>query len=123
MILIKILAIIFYTGVNILLAKRDALKISRQKKIEHGTNALVYLALVAPIIYLMQSWVFLIGLLALRRIVFDTALNLFRGLKYDYISATTTSIIDRLSYKFQDRFGYMIYYGIFIIVVILSIFL
>ena len=123
MILIKILAVISYTVVNILLAKHDAEKIFRQQKIEHGTNALVYLALIAPVIYVTQSWIFLIGLLALRRIVFDTALNLFRGLKYDYISTTTTSIIDKLSYKFQDRFGYITYYGFFAIIVILSIFL
>ena len=123
MILIRILAVISYTVVNILLAKHDAVKISRQQKIEHGTNALVYLALIAPVIYVTQSWMFLIGLLALRRIVFDTALNLFRGLKHDYISTTTTSIIDKLSYKFQERFGYITYYGFFAIIVILSIFL
>ena len=123
MILIKILAVISYAIVNILLAKHDALKISRQQKIEHGTNALIYLALISPVIYVTQSLVFLIGLLALRRVVFDTALNLFRGLKHDYISATTTSIIDRLSYKFQEKFGYITYYGIFTIIVILSIFL
>lgn len=123
MILLKIIFVILYGFLNILLANHDALKISRNQKIEHGINALVYLALILPAGYLTNSWIFLIGLLALRRIVFDTALNLIRGLKFNYISKTTTSIIDRLSYNIQAKYGYLPYYGIFAIIVIISIFL
>lgn len=123
MILLKVIFVVLYSFLNILLANHDALKISRHQKIEHGTNALVYLALILPVGYLTNSWVFLIGLLALRRIVFDTALNLIRGLKFNYISKTTTSIIDRLSYNIQDKFGYIPYYGVFAIILIISIFL
>lgn len=121
MILMKIIFVVLYSLLNILLANHDAVKISQHKKIEHGINALVYLALILPAGYLTNSWIFLIGLLALRRIVFDTALNLLRGLRFDYISSTTTSVIDRISYKFQARFGYIPYYGIFLLIVILSI--
>lgn len=123
MILLKVIFVILYGFLNILLANHDALKISRHQKIEHGINALVYLALILPAGYLTNSWIFLIGLLALRRIVFDTALNLIRGLKFNYISKTTTSIIDRLSYNIQAKYGYLPYYGVFAIIVILSIFL
>ena len=123
MILLKIIFVILYGFLNILLANHDALKISRNQKIEHGINALVYLALILPAGYLTNSWICLIGLLALRRIVFDTALNLIRGLKFNYISKTTTSIIDRLSYNIQAKYGYLPYYGIFAIIVIISIFL
>lgn len=123
MILLKVIFVVLYSFLNILLANHDAVKIFQHKKIEHGINALVYLALILPAGYLTNSWIFLIGLLALRRIVFDTALNLLRGLPFDYISSTTTSVIDRLSYKFQARFGYLTYYGIFAIMLIISIFL
>lgn len=121
MILLKVTFVILYGFLNILLANHDALKISQHKKIEHGTNALVYLALILPAGYLTNSWIFLIGLLALRRIVFDTALNLIRGLRFDYISSTTTSVIDRLSYKFQKHFGYLVYYALFFVILVLSI--
>ena len=60
-------------------------------------------------------------MLALRRIVFDTGLNLFRGLPFDYISATTTSIVDRISYDFQKEWGYFAYYMIFLVIIILCV--
>jgi hypothetical protein len=123
MILLKIILIVVYILINMALAKYDAYKIATNKKIKHGINALVYVILILPTFNFTKSWVYLIGLLALRRIVFDTALNLYRGLKHDYISATTTSIIDRLSYDIQAKYGYLYYYGVFAIIVIISIFL
>jgi hypothetical protein len=101
------------------LAKIDAWKISKGIHIKHGINALVYCVLIAPTLFI--SWRYPIAMLALRRIVFDTALNLFRGLPYDYISATTTSIIDRISYDFQKQYGYFAYYTIFLIIIILCL--
>lgn len=111
--------IALYILVNILLAKIDAYKIKHNKRIRHAINALVYCVLVAPTFYI--SWHYPIAMLALRRIVFDTCLNLFRGLPFDYISATTTSIIDRISYDFQKEYGYFVYYAIFLIIVILCV--
>jgi len=101
------------------LAKIDAWKIANNKRIRHGINALIYCLLIAPTLYI--SWSFPIALMALRRIVFDTALNLFRGLPFDYISSTTTSIIDRISYDFQKEYGYFAYYTIFLIIIILCV--
>jgi hypothetical protein len=109
--------ILLYILINIGLAKIDAIKIANHKRIRHGLNALFYCLLICPT--LMISWTYPIGLLALRRIVFDTSLNLFRGLPYDYISSTTTSIIDRISYGFQKKYGYFVYYSIFLIILIL----
>jgi hypothetical protein len=120
--LVKLLVVILFAAVNIAHAYHDSERIKAQKRIYHGLNGLFYILVIAPVI-ISKDWFFVIGLLSLRRVVFDTALNLFRGLKYDYISATTTSIIDRLSYNFQNRFGYIIYYSIFIIITILSIFI
>lgn len=111
--------IIAYILVNIILAKIDSWKIKHNKHIKHGINALIYCVLIAPTFLI--SWSFPIGMLALRRIVFDTALNLFRGLPYDYISATTTSIVDRISYDFQKEWGYFAYYMIFVVIIILCV--
>ena len=121
--LTKLLIVILFVGVNIAHAYHDAKRIKAQKRIYHGLNGLFYILLLAPTYIYPKEWLFVIGLLSLRRIVFDTALNLFRGLRFDYISSTTTSIIDRLSYKFQAKFGYIPYYGMFFILIILSILL
>jgi len=120
-IITKLLIALVYAGLNILHAKHDAIRISQHKRIYHGINGLIH-GLIVFVVYLyIRDLFFVIGLLSLRRIVFDTALNIFRGLRFDYISSTTTSIIDRLSYNFQKRYGYHIYYGIFFLIVILSI--
>lgn len=111
--------IILYTILNVVLAKIDAYKISKGIHIKHGINALVYCVLIAPTFFI--TWHYPIAMLALRRIVFDTALNLFRGLPFDYISSTTTSIIDRISYDFQKQYGYFAYYTIFLIIIILCL--
>ena len=121
--LIEIILVILYAGLNILHAKHDAWRIFDGRRIYHGINGLVHVLVLIPVYFYTKDWFFIIGLLSLRRIVFDTALNLFRGLKYNYISATTTSIIDRISYKFQAKYGYIPYYGVFAIVLIISIFL
>ena len=111
--------LILYTLINVVLAKIDAWKISKGIHIKHGINAFVYCVLIAPTFFI--SWHYPIAMLALRRIVFDTSLNLFRGLPFDYISATTTSIVDRLSYDFQKEYGYFYYYLIFLIIIIVCI--
>jgi len=101
------------------LAKIDAWKIKHNKRIRHAINAIIYCVLIAPTLCI--SWSFPIALMALRRIVFDTALNLFRGLPFDYISSSTTSIIDGISYDFQKEYGYFAYYTIFLIIIILCV--
>lgn len=121
--LVKLLIVILFIAINIALAKYDSWRIARHKRIYHGVNAVVYLILLIYPYIVTKDWFFIIALLSLRRIVFDTALNLFRGLRFDYISSTTTSIIDRLSYKFQAKYGYVPYYGVFFILIILSILL
>ena len=111
--------IALYILINVVLAKIDACKINKGVHIKHGINGLIYCVLIAPTLFL--SWTYPIAMLALRRIVFDTALNLFRGLPFDYISSSTTSIIDRISYDFQKEYGYFVYYTIFLIIVILCV--
>jgi hypothetical protein len=120
--LVKLLVVVLFIAVNIAHAYHDSVRIKAHKRIYHGLNSLFYILAISPFI-LSKDWFFTLGLLSLRRVVFDTALNLFRGLRFDYISSTTTSIIDRLSYKFQAKYGYIPYYGVFFILIILSILL
>ena len=121
--IVKAILIIVYSLLNIMLAHRDAVKIYNNQRIKHGLNALFYVLMLVPVFAVLQDWLIIIGLLAVRRIVFDTALNLFRGLRCDYVSSTTTSILDKMSYKFQSKYGYIPYYLIFLIIVLLSIIL
>jgi hypothetical protein len=123
MIIVKLILVLVFTGIYTLLAAFDAGRIKSNKKIYHGINGLVTLLVTLPVYLIVNQWFFIIGLLALRRIVFDTALNIFRGLSFDYISSNTTSIIDRLSYRFQAKYGYVAYYGIFLLIVLFSILL
>jgi hypothetical protein len=121
--LLKILILILFFFINIGLAKYDSIRIKKQKRIYHGINAAVYLVMMVVVFYFLRSYSFFIALLAERRIVFDTALNLFRGLRFDYISSSTTSIIDRVSYNFQAKHGYFVYYLIFLITIVVCLFL
>jgi len=118
--IVKIAVLIAYALVNILHAYLDAQSIRMGYRIYHGINGAIHLITVLLISFLLGNYIFGIGLLALRRIVFDTALNLFRGLRFDYISSTTTSIIDRISYRIQSKVGYIPYYGLFFIIIILT---
>jgi len=121
--LVKLAIAFLFVGMNIILAYNDAERIKLHLRIYHGLNGLLYILLLLPVYLYLKDWFFIIGLLSLRRVVFDTSLNIMRGLRFDYISSSTTSLIDRLSYKFQAKYGYVPYYGIFIFITILSIIL
>jgi hypothetical protein len=121
--LIKLAITFLFVGMNLILAYHDAERIKLHLRIYHGLNTLIYGLLLAPVYIYLEDWFFIIGLLCLRRVVFDTSLNIMRGLRFDYISSSTGSLIDKLSYKFQAKYGYVPYYGIFIIITILSIIL
>lgn len=123
MMITKIILALLFASINIAHAWHDSERIKMGKHIYHGLNGLFYIILLLPIYIELKNIYLIIGLLCLRRVVFDTALNLFRGLRFDYISSHTTSIIDRISYKFQARFGYVPYYGIFILASIILIIL
>jgi hypothetical protein len=121
--LVKLAITFLFVGMNLILAYHDAERIKLHLRIYHGLNTLIYGLLLAPVYIYLEDWFFIIGLLCLRRVVFDTSLNVMRGLRFDYISSSTGSLIDKLSYKFQAKYGYVPYYGIFIIITILSIIL
>lgn len=85
---------ISYALFCVALAKVNADMIEDGKKIKHFWNGLwhVITAIVGTIF-----WGWLVGIIILceARVVFDTALNLFRGLPLDYVSIKPASIIDK----------------------------
>lgn len=92
--------LVFYNVVN---AKIDANRIKKHKRIYHGINGGLYLAFISLIIWiadynLPNGVLFTFASFFQRQVVFDTALNRFRGLRWYYQSTANPpkSIIDRL---------------------------
>jgi len=119
--IVNLLAVVFYAILNLALASRDAYKIEQGEKIQHGLNALEYLVFLIPAYAITHSWFFIIGLLSLRKVVFDLSLNYMRGLPIDYYSSTTTSKIDKLTYDLHKKYGWKLFYGAFLLITLLSI--
>lgn len=100
------------TFINIFLAKIDSVKILNNERICHGLNASIY-ALLCCSTYLLTHSIIPIFAFALVRIpIFNTSLNIMRGLPPTYISKFTTSIIDRLTYRIVEKLGYWEYNGL-----------
>lgn len=105
----KLILSLVFVVINIGLAYIDSVRIKQGKHIYHGVNGAIYGALTL-IGYLFIHDLFVIpAMLVLRIPVFNTSLNLFRGLPYNYTSKTTTSIIDRITYGIIERVGYFNY--------------
>jgi hypothetical protein len=118
--MVKILLFILFVLFNIGFAYIDAKKIKQNKPIYHGINGLIYLILLISVYILIHNWLIVIGLLVLRILIFNTALNYFRGKELDYISNTTTSIIDQITNFIPRKIGYWNYcIWLFIIALIL----
>lgn len=104
-----------------MLALYDAWRIKRHIRIRHAINALVYCGL----ILLFYSWLdfyAIAGLLLLRIPVFNTSLNVFRGLPANHISYTTTSIIDKyFTNPVVKAIGYWPYNVILLLISILLV--
>lgn len=108
--MINVIILVGFIIINIFLAKIDANKISKGKNINHLLNGLIYLTLITAV-YLITKDIFLsVGLLVLRVPIFNTFLNYFRELPLDYISKSTTSIIDKLTNWIPLKIGYWVYH-------------
>jgi hypothetical protein len=110
-VLINTLLLILFIGINIGLARYDAYRIKNNFRIKHTINAVIYVGL----ILLFWKWLTItkvLGILLLRIPVFNTSLNVFRGLSPTYLSTTTTSIIDQIMNRYIEKIGYWIYNGI-----------
>ena len=121
-VVINILIILLFTGINIGLARYDAWKIKRNMRIRHAINSIVYCLLVLPF-YNYLSIYGLLGLFLLRIPVFNTSLNVFRGHPPTHISHTTTSIIDKIMNRVVEKMGYWFYHSLLYILAIVLIFI
>jgi hypothetical protein len=111
MVLISTLLLILFIGINIGLARYDAYRIKNNLRIRHAINSIIYVGL----ILLFWKWLTItkiLGLLLIRIPVFNTSLNMFRGLSPAHLSKTTTSIIDQIMNCYIEKIGYWVYNGI-----------
>jgi len=106
--MINTLILLLFIGINIGLARYDAYRIKNNIRIRHAINALIYVGLIL-IFYKWLTITKILGLLLIRIPIFNTSLNIFRGKPADYLSSTTTSIIDQLMNKHIERVGYWNY--------------
>ena len=110
-----ILTITIFTIVNIFLAQIDSRKIGENKLIKHGLNGLVYAAILAVPYFLFSNYWLIGALLFNRLLVFNIALSVFRGLKWDYISPEPKAITDKLA-KAVFRNNGMLMYGVYLLI-------
>lgn len=110
--------------VNIAMAWWHSELIKDGKPIKHGLWGGLYLVLSGVFAFLNHSVLLFVLALFIRKVVFDLALNIFRGeVSLFYVSKNPKSIIDRIHLKL---FGvnselYMVIY--FLIIIVINIFL
>lgn len=115
--------------INLLMAGNDAIKIKKHKPVEHLMNGIVYCLSIFVFILifemrLFESLVFTVCCFANRQLSFDIPLNLMRKLKWDYVSPSPESFIDKVEkYFFKDdgRTPVYIYTAIFVVTLIVSL--
>lgn len=108
--------LLLFAFINILLAYIDATLIKRGQHINHAFNALFYSLLLIFAFLSGASILQVIAVTVIRIPVFNTALNIFRGLRYDYVSEHPESIIDQLANPIIETFGYD-NYNLFLILI------
>lgn len=94
-----------YLLLVVVLAYDNAKRIDNDKNIKHWLNGLAHLSM-AGILYFVD-WRLSVALLLLVRVVFDSALNLFRGLSFGYVSPKPASLVDKIEKKIFKNNGYM----------------
>ena len=78
--------------------------IQEGKKIKHGINGLIHL-IAAAIGWAFWGWPVSVIILCNTRVLFDTCLNLFRGLPVDYVSPKPAAIMDKIEKKIFGNNG------------------
>jgi hypothetical protein len=84
--------------------------ISNNKRIYHALNGTLHIS-AAGIAYYLYGWREATALLCLVRVIFDTTLNIFRGLGAGYISGDPHSIIDKIEGKFIEIIATALYWN------------
>ena len=83
--------------------------IKNNKRIYHGLNGFLHLS-AAGIAFYMYGWRESVALLCLVRVIFDTTLNICRGLGAGYISESPKSIVDKIEGKFIELLSTALYW-------------
>ncbi len=96
---------LLYIPFCILFAWLNAILIKNGKRIYHALNGLLHLGVAVAIGY-FTKWQYGLATLFIARLVFDTALNLFRGLPIDYVSSNPKSIVDKIEKKIFGKDGF-----------------
>jgi hypothetical protein len=113
----KLILSLVFVVINIALAFIDARRIKQNKHIYHGVNGAIYGGLILISYLFTHSILSSFAMLLLRIPVFNSSLNLFRGLSIDYTSKSTTSIIDKTTQKIIDAIGYFNYCFVILLIV------
>ncbi len=86
---------LLYTLSCVPFAWLNARWIEKGKRILHAWNGLLHLV-AAGVGWWLYSWEVALIILCNARVVFDTSLNLFRGLPWDYVPLNPKSITDKV---------------------------
>lgn len=114
-----ITTIAIFAVLNVLLAFIDSRLIGKGRRVLHGLNALIYLAMVYIPVWLFNNY-WLIGcMLATRLVVFNISLNLFRGFTWNYISPSPAAITDKLAKAIFGKRGTLMYFSYFVLLILL----
>lgn len=113
--------LIVYALFCIAFAWLNAVLIKANKRIYHGLNGLLHIA-AAVVGWHFWGWVIGISILFVARLVFDTSLNLFRGLPIEYVPRSPKSIVDKIEKTVFNSDGIMPKLVYFAIIVLLNIF-
>ncbi len=97
---------LLYIPFCVVFAYINAVLIKKGKKIYHALNGLLHLT-VAFLIGYFTHWQYGLATLFITRLVFDTALNLWRGLPIDYVSSNPKSIVDQIEKKIFGNDGFL----------------
>lgn len=112
--------LVAYIPLCIFFAWLNAKWIAKGKRIYHGINGTIHLIAAIAFAYYTEWYHFLTTLL-IARLFFDVSLNLFRGLRINYVALNPKSIVDKLEQKVFGKDGYTP--KIIYLVLIISIFI
>lgn len=114
---------------NLLLAKEDARLILNHQAVNHRKNAVEYCAYVALAMFFSETYYsdiihLIISLFLTRVLVFDGALNKYRGLDFFYVSRNPTSVVDKIEIKILGKDGkvhFIFYAALFLTNIIMAV--
>ena len=86
---------IVYAALCVYFAKYNAVEIKSDRRIYHGINGAIHLAVVSYTYFKMGGFQ-AFSMLLVARLFFDIPLNLFRGIPLDYVPDNPKSIVDRI---------------------------